>query len=132
MRCRLHRKREGLAVDMAKDFARKFYNSSVWHDCRRAYAAYRGGLCERCLRRGYITPGQIVHHKIPLTPENINDENITLSWDNLELVCRDCHGEIHSADGTYRTDGQPRVTYAYDATGRLVGALREKPDGTTE
>lgn len=52
-------------------------------------------MCERCLRRGILTHGEIVHHKIELTPENIDDPGITLNWDNLELLCRFCHAEVH-------------------------------------
>lgn len=33
----------------------------------------------------------IVHHKIVLTPENINDPEVTLNWEYLELLCLDCH-----------------------------------------
>lgn len=52
-------------------------------------------LCERCLKQGIMKPAEIVHHKTELTPENINNPNITLSFDNLEAVCRDCHAIIH-------------------------------------
>ena len=34
-----------------------------------------------------------VHHKIPLTPENIRNPDITLGWSNLELLCKKCHDE---------------------------------------
>ena len=58
---------------MAKEFARAFYNSKRWKDCRRAYIAKRisidGGMCETC----HEVPGYIVHHKIELTPDNISD-----------------------------------------------------------
>ena len=50
-------------------------------------------LCERCLARGLIRQGDEVHHKIRLTPENINDPNISLNWENLELLCKTCHDE---------------------------------------
>ena len=40
-------------------------------------------------------PGTEVHHKTRLTPENISDPAISLSWDNLELLCRFCHAEVH-------------------------------------
>lgn len=53
-------------------------------------------LCERCLRNGLVVPAEIVHHKIELTPNNINNPDITLSYDNLEAVCRDCHADIHN------------------------------------
>ena len=81
--------------DMAKEFAQPFYKSRTWQDCRNGYAAYRGHLCERCLRRGVLAKGDIVHHKIELTPENISDPNISLDWTNLELLCRFCHSEVH-------------------------------------
>ena len=78
-----------------REFAKAFYQSQAWKETRKAYAASVGGLCERCRSRGLIVPAQIVHHKIHLTPDNINDPNITLDWSNLEALCRDCHGEMH-------------------------------------
>ena len=48
-------------------------------------------MCERCNCKA----GTIVHHKIYLTPDNINDPYITLSFENLELVCQDCHNNEH-------------------------------------
>ena len=80
---------------MAKSFAKKFYSTTTWYKCRNDYTAYRGHLCERCLRRGILARGEIVHHKIELTPDNIDDPNITLNFNNLELLCRPCHAEVH-------------------------------------
>lgn len=78
-----------------KEFAKSFYFSTAWRACRKAYIQQVGGLCEMCLAKGLYKPGRIVHHKIPLTPENITDENITLNQNNLMLVCYDCHREEH-------------------------------------
>ena len=78
-----------------KEYARAFYLSPAWQNCRNTYAQSVGGLCERCLRKGLYVPGEIVHHKTHITPDNITDENVTLNWANLELVCRDCHGDAH-------------------------------------
>lgn len=72
-----------------------FYKTKLWQDCRRSYIKQVGGLCERCYNKGIIKHGDTVHHKIHLTPNNINCPEITLNFDNLELVCRDCHAEIH-------------------------------------
>ncbi len=62
--------------EVAKEFAKAFYNSKKWKQCRAAYIAHRqaidGGLCESC----HEAPGYIVHHKIELTPDNINDPDI--------------------------------------------------------
>ncbi len=80
-----------------KEFARKFYKSSKWQKCRTAYIKHRvmvdGGMCEVCKEQ----LGYVVHHIKPLTPDNINDETITLSFDNLQLDCKDCHDreEVH-------------------------------------
>ena len=77
-------------------FARQFYMSRTWRRCRTAYAASKGGLCERCWSKGLIIPGEEVHHKVKLTPENINDPAVSLNWDNLELLCKNCHMEEHN------------------------------------
>ena len=77
-------------------FAHDFYCSWNWVKCARAYRKSRGGLCERCWSKGLIVPGEEVHHKIRLTPENITDPSVSLSWDNLELLCKNCHMEEHN------------------------------------
>lgn len=76
---------------MAREFAKAFYKSKAWRETRATYFAGKFGLCERCGRPGYI-----VHHKTKLTPWNINNPMITLAWDNLELLCLDCHNREHS------------------------------------
>ena len=92
-----------------KEWAKPFYKSKAWQDCREAFFIFRHGLCERC-----GGPGKIVHHKIYLTPENINDPNISLNWDNLELVCQDCHNEEHHSTDAV-ADG-----LMFDENGELV------------
>lgn len=78
-----------------KEFAKDFYTSKAWKQTRAAYISSVRGLCEICKRKGKIKPGVIVHHKIHLTPDNINDPDISLNWDNLQLLCRDCHADQH-------------------------------------
>ena len=73
-----------------KEFAKKFYNSAAWRKCRAAFIMYRYGLCERC-----SNPGDIVHHTILLSPENINDPEISLNFEHLELLCATCHQHEH-------------------------------------
>ena len=75
-----------------------FYVSWIWRKCRKAFAESKGNLCERCLARGVIEPGSKdrpleVHHKIPLTAENVRDQRVALAWENLELLCKSCHDE---------------------------------------
>ena len=94
-----------------KSFARQFYSSKAWQHTRDAYRKYRRNLCEVCLAKGLITPAEIVHHKIELTPENIMDPSITLSFENLQCVCRECHAEIHGArQNRWKIDELGRVT----------------------
>ena len=94
-----------------KDFAKSFYLSTAWISARRAYRKQAGGLCEVCAAKGLIVPGQIVHHKIHLTPNNINDPNISLNFQNLQLVCRQCHAEIH---------GKKKKRFVVDDYGRVI------------
>ena len=94
-----------------KEYAKAFYKSAAWKQTSAAYKKSVGGLCERCRAKGLIVPAQIIHHKIYLTPENISDTSVSLNWDNLEAVCRNCHAEEHS--GTIRrfvVDGLGRVS----------------------
>lgn len=84
---------------MAREFAKSFYNSKAWKDCRRRYIELmpkeKRGLCERCYKEGKHVLGEELHHKIPLTPNNINERNITLDHNNLILLCYECHKKIH-------------------------------------
>lgn len=92
-----------------KPYAEKFYKSKAWQQCRESYARSVGGLCERCRSRGLIVPGVIVHHKIHLTPENIRNPDITLDWNNMELLCRDCHAAVHKPQKRYKLDDLGRI-----------------------
>lgn len=94
---------------MARDFATEFYHSQAWKACRAAYISHARGLCERCLSRGLYRPGVIVHHKTELTPDNINDPAITTGFDNLMLLCRDCHAVVHKPEKRFKVDELGRV-----------------------
>ena len=85
-----------------RDFAASFYKSKKWQSTQNAYKKSVGGLCERCYQRGVITAGEIVHHKKHIEPWNINDPSVTLAWSNLQLLCRTCHGEVHSPSAPRR------------------------------
>lgn len=92
-----------------QEFARKFYLSKAWRNTRDYIFKRDMGLCVRCGRAG-----KIVHHKIHLTPQNINDLAITLSEDNLELLCRECHAIEH--EGQLPT----AAGLMFDSEGNLV------------
>ena len=82
-----------------KDFAESLYKSRRWQETRRAYLSSVGGLCERCLAKGLYHPAVIVHHKVYINSENIHNPEVTLNWNNLEALCRECHEREHSGSG---------------------------------
>ena len=99
-----------------KDFAKAFYQSRQWKDCRAAYIAARiqidGGMCEVC----HENPGYIVHHKTKLTPENIHDPSVALNPDLLSYECKACH-DAHEGHGLNKA--KP-LRCAFDAEGQPV------------
>ena len=66
---------------------------------------------EVCKAKGIYTAGEIVHHKIHLTPQNISNPDVSLAWDNLQLLCRECHAEAHTqSERRYSVDELGRVS----------------------
>lgn len=102
---------------MAREFAKPFYSSSAWQRCRAAYISHRksvdGGMCETCHEK----PGYIVHHKIELTPENINNPDIALGFGNLKYDCHECHNKEH---GKNRDEAPGLVQYTFSPDGEML------------
>jgi len=90
--------------------AKRFYNSARWKRCRSSYIQSVFGLCERCSE-----PGDIVHHKIYIGSENIDDATVTLSHDNLEYLCQTCHNKEH-----FTKYSPLRIGFAFDDDGNLM------------
>lgn len=98
-----------------KDYAERFYKSDLWVKTREGFIKERtmidGGMCERCHQR----LGFIVHHKEHISPENINDPEVTLNFENLEYLCKLCHNKEHKDEMhkrekpscIFNSDGQP-------------------------
>lgn len=105
---------------MAQEFAKPFYNSRKWRKCREAYIEHRraidGGLCETCQSE----LGYIVHHKIVLTPDNINDDTVTLAFEHLEYDCKNCHDTF---DG-HGLNKAAKPLCVFDETGQPI-SVRE-------
>lgn len=89
----------------------RFYTTRAWRKARAAVLSEHGGLCQNCLSKGLIEPAVHVHHKIPLTAENIGDPMIALDASNLIALCSDCHSEIHAKakNRRYKVDKAGRV-----------------------
>lgn len=97
-------------VECLKAYAKQFYEGQTWKDCRENYLMSQQYICERC---GGIA--KIVHHKKYITPVNINNPYITLSFDNLEALCQDCHNKEHHKNKT-----EIELRYSFDSGGNLV------------
>lgn len=76
-------------------FTNNFYGRIAWKEIRTAVMKRDAWLCQDCLKAGIYKPAEEVHHIIPITPTNINDESITLNMDNLISLCKDCHHKRH-------------------------------------
>ncbi|SOC12870.1 HNH endonuclease [Ureibacillus xyleni] len=90
--------------------AKKFYKSKAWKKTRDAYFKSQHGLCERCGEAGLI-----VHHKVWIDIDNINNPDVTLDWNNLEVVCVKCHNQEHFK----KNDGVPEGCM-FDEDGNLI------------
>lgn len=93
---------------MAKEFSHAFYYSAVWRRTRKAFIESKNRVCERC---GDVA--EIVHHKKHLSAKNMNNPEITLDWDNLQALCRNCHAEVHMTQNCARE-------LQFDANGNLI------------
>lgn len=103
-------------VVIAKPYAKKFYNSKAWQDCRRSYISIVHGLCEDCLEEDKYVPGYIVDHKEEITPDNINDVEVTLNHENLRYLCLACHNtKTFGKDTEVVRDG-----LKFDSEGNIV------------
>lgn len=78
----------------------RFYKTKTWKNISALYKLSKHGICERC---GGI--GEIVHHKHYITSKNINEPEVTMNFDNLELLCRTCHNQEHFSSNDFDADG---------------------------
>ena len=96
-------------------FAKPFYKSKAWQQCRAGYIKSVNGWCERCIAKNKYVKGYIVHHKTYITEDNISDPMITLNWKNLEYLCHNCHNKEHFGSNEAIREG-----LAFDAEGNLI------------
>lgn len=83
-----------------------FYASDIWTRFKQQLMLERTNIlgqiiCEYCgnpIIHGYDCIG---HHEIPLTLDNVNDYDISLSSSNVQLVHMRCHNSLHMRWGTY-------------------------------
>lgn len=117
-------------------FAKRFYKSKAWQDVRALVLERAHGLCEECAERGDVVLADVVHHKTPLSVDNMDDLSVTLSPDSLVALCNDCHTKAHrelgigALNGKERHDETSEQRVRFDAKGdvvRLPGSSRWAP-----
>lgn len=98
--------------EMAKEYAKPFYNSAAWKNMRKEILKRDNYKCQ-C--KGCHEVATEVHHKTEITEENIHDINITLNPNNLISLCSECHKAITKAEHGKEQIGI--VRYVIDESG---------------
>ncbi len=80
---------------MAQKFSKQFYSCKAWRDLSFLCRTESGGKCSKCNNIFADISKLKAHHKMELTPDNINDSNISLNKSNIEVLCTDCHNREH-------------------------------------
>lgn len=100
---------------MSYGIRKDFYQSKAWKQVRKNIWIKQNLLCAICNKPVYVDglseylPKEkrrtgIVHHKIWLDNNNIEDDNITLNEDNLIGICKECHELVHHENKSCRKD----------------------------
>lgn len=85
----------------------EFYTSKEWQEFRAVLIAERtreedGFVYDEITGKPIVKAYDIIlHHKIELTLENVNDANITLNPENIQIVSFKTHNAIHNRFGKW-------------------------------
>ncbi|TFI70087.1 HNH endonuclease signature motif containing protein [Carnobacterium divergens] len=74
-----------------RDEIDRLYSTDRWKKTRLIVLKRDNYICQECLRRDLVEPGNVVHHKVEAR------ENIELFFDldNLETISITCHNKEH-------------------------------------
>lgn len=92
-----------------------FYRSDEWEKFRQVIINERtksdGFIYDEVTNLPIIKPYDIIlHHKIVLTEQNVNDFNISLNPDNIQIVSHATHNMIH---GRFGYEGSRHIYLVY-------------------
>lgn len=96
----------------------QFYNSQEWRNFRQLIINERTNKEDGVLYDEYscqplvLKYDIVLHHKTPLTMQNVNDFSVSLNPDNIMIVSQKSHNEIHARFGSV---AQRKVYYVYGA-----------------
>lgn len=97
----------------------RFYASDEWRAFRLTVIGERGPRCEYCGERVAKAQELTLHHKIELTPENVNDAMIALNPENVMVVHHGCHNRIHKRN-TARKGYRVFIVYGPPSSGKTT------------
>lgn len=101
-----------------------FYKTKTWQKVQANYMRTAHYLCERCKKKGLMTPAKIVHHKDYLTKADLKNPAKLYGFGNLEALCLDCHNAEHFGRGRrYEIDKQGKLIFCKDEREKV----RENP-----
>ena len=74
----------------------KYYQNPKWKKLRDWYMSLHP-ICADCMIEGRSVPATELHHKIPFSTGNTEEERmeLLLSPDNLVALCSECHDKRH-------------------------------------
>lgn len=101
---------------------KKFYDRAAWRVARENALMRDRYLCVLCKKQGDIKPADVVHHKIHLSLDNMDNPKIAYNLDNLISLCSEHHVEVHRGEhgkGRMNLEEHP-YNYTFDANGMLV------------
>lgn len=97
----------------------QFYTSNEWRKFRKVLIAERTNPNDGVLYDEYSgkpilkDSDTILHHKIELSMQNVNDRSISLNPENIMIVSMKSHNEIHNRFGGRIKNYQRKVYYIY-------------------
>ena len=98
-----------------------FYHSKAWRDLSYLLRL-KSGKCQRCGRIADMKQLH-AHHKVLLTPSNVNDTSISLNPDKIEILCNSCHDEEHNRFGY--AEHHIYIIYGAPCSGKTTYALEQ-------
>lgn len=77
---------------------REVYATRRWEKLRLRALNAAGWLCVQCAAVGLTKAAEIVHHKQPWQDATgARRRELAFDANNLEPLCRDCHGQAHTS-----------------------------------
>ena len=97
-----------------------FYASKEWRSFRFTIIGERGLICEHCRKIIAKQRDAHLHHKVELTVDNYKDATVSLNPDNVMLVHKDCHDQIHERFAYAKRKKEVFIVYGMPLSGKTT------------